>query len=89
MAERYDLRSQQDVDRSSYVALPGTTTGGEFVTHNITPMKSKLSPAREVPGADYSKLYGTCLADISIRLQPGAMDLRTSQQLFHGMRHLR
>ncbi|CAM1504284.1 Fc.00g018750.m01.CDS01 [Cosmosporella sp. VM-42] len=49
MANRYDLRSQEDGDRSSYTALPGTTPG-EFVRNNITPMKSKLSPGREIPG---------------------------------------
>ena len=58
MANRYDLRSQQEVDRSNYVALPGSSTG-EFVSHNITPMKSKLSPAREVPGEDYPDLLNT------------------------------
>lgn len=49
MASRYELRSQPEVDRGAYVALPGTTSG-EFVTHNITHMKSKLSPSREIPG---------------------------------------
>ena len=49
MAGRYDLRSQEDPDTSSYAALPGTGQDG-FVTCNLTPMKANLAPGREIPG---------------------------------------
>jgi len=48
MTARYDLRTQ-DQDAGSYAALPGTAQT-EFVQHNMTPMKSRLTPGKEVPG---------------------------------------
>lgn len=54
MANRYDLRSQQDIDGSTYAALPGTTPG-EFVPRNNTPMKMNLAPGREMPGCHPSR----------------------------------
>ncbi|KAH7155166.1 hypothetical protein B0J13DRAFT_219621 [Dactylonectria estremocensis] len=54
MADRYDLRSQQDLDGSTYAALPGTTSG-EFVKPNMTPMKLNLAPGREMPGCHPSR----------------------------------
>ncbi|KAK7423213.1 ubiquitin-specific protease ubp2 [Neonectria magnoliae] len=54
MANRHELRSQEDLDGNAYAALPGTTPG-EFVPHNITPMKSNLAPGREMAGCHPSR----------------------------------
>ncbi|GJN71506.1 hypothetical protein Purlil1_1729 [Purpureocillium lilacinum] len=53
MTARYDLRTQ-DQDAGSYAALPGTAQT-EFVQHNMTPMKSRLTPGKEVPGCHPSR----------------------------------
>ncbi|UNI17459.1 Ubiquitinyl hydrolase 1 [Purpureocillium takamizusanense] len=53
MTARYDLRGQ-DQDTGSYAALPGTAQT-EFVQHNMTPMKSRLTPGKEVGGCHPSR----------------------------------
>ncbi|KAM0561791.1 hypothetical protein ACHAPJ_002962 [Fusarium lateritium] len=54
MANRYDLRSDQDLDGSTYAALPGTTPG-EYVPRNTTAMKAKISPTRDWQGCHPSR----------------------------------
>jgi hypothetical protein len=49
MAGHYELRSEQDLDGSTYASLPGTAVE-EFVPHNHTPMKEKISASQEFPG---------------------------------------
>lgn len=50
MADRYDLRSQQPQDDSSYANLPGTSSIGDFVHHHVTELKSRAITGRETPG---------------------------------------
>ncbi|KEY65418.1 hypothetical protein S7711_04316 [Stachybotrys chartarum IBT 7711] len=54
MGTRYDLRSQVDESPNSYAALPNTTTTG-FVPCNMTALKSKIGPHREVQGCHPSR----------------------------------
>ncbi|KAF5009998.1 hypothetical protein FDECE_3815 [Fusarium decemcellulare] len=54
MTGHYELRSQQDLDGGTYASLPGTTPG-EFVPHNHTPMKEKISPGQNRPGCHPSR----------------------------------
>lgn len=76
MADRYDLRSQQDIDGSTYAALPGTTPG-EFVPRNNTPMKMNLAPGREMPGmAHLPKGVLNPLTFHRSRMPPFTMDIR-------------
>ncbi|KAF4966300.1 hypothetical protein FSARC_6033 [Fusarium sarcochroum] len=88
MANRYDLTSDQDLDGSTYAALPGTTPG-EFVPRNITAMKAKISPNRDWQGCHPSRWiyellnnnFTTC--DLFDRARKADLDIPLSWQHTH------
>ncbi|KAI5467105.1 hypothetical protein BGZ63DRAFT_410176 [Mariannaea sp. PMI_226] len=88
MSKRYDLRSQDDLDGSAYTALPGTSSG-EFVPHNMTPLKLQLAPGREIPGCHPSRWvyelinndFTTC--DLFERAQRAKLDVPFAWQHPH------